>query len=171
MTPNQLVEIELIKRCKYKYLRLLDQRRIDELREVMTDDCTASYSDGEYCFDGLDDILDFLVGTIGSAAFLSSHTCHHPEIDLTGPDTATGIWRLEDQVVIGDYDVKINGAAFYEDRYVKTADGWKISHTGYRRTFEEMHPLSAIEGYKVSSPDIPGVSKVNDAEAADSPSG
>ena len=28
------------------------------------------------------------------------------------------------------------GAAFYHDRYRRTADGWKISATGYDRTYD-----------------------------------
>ncbi len=42
--------------------------------------------------------------------------------------------------------MNLRGAAFYEDRYVKTERGWKITHTGYSRTFEEMHPATSIEG-------------------------
>ncbi len=141
MTPEDLVEIELIKRCKYKYLRLLDTQRIDELREVMTEDCTASYGNGQYSFDCLEDILAFLAETIGQPSFAPSHSCHQPEIDLTGDDTATGIWKLEDHVLVREHGVEVIGAAFYEDRYVKTDDGWKICHTGYRRLFEEFRPL------------------------------
>ncbi len=28
------------------------------------------------------------------------------------------------------------GAAFYRDKYRRTADGWRISGTGYDRTYE-----------------------------------
>ena len=56
-----------------------------------------------------------------------------------------------DQVIITDFAVNLRGAAFYEDRYRKTDEGWKISHTGYQRTFEEMHPRSAIEGLNLTA--------------------
>lgn len=146
LTPDVLVEVELIKRSKYAYLRLLDQHRFDDLHTVMTDDCTAAYSDGEYSFDDLAGIVAFLHENMGRDQFLSSHACHHPEIDVFADDTATGIWKLEDQVIITDFGINLRGAAFYEDRYRKTPDGWKISHTGYRRTFEEMHPQTSLEG-------------------------
>ena len=32
----------------------------------------------------------------------------------------------------------LRGAAFYRDEYVKVGSEWKIQHTGYERTFEEM---------------------------------
>jgi hypothetical protein len=52
LTPDDLVELELIKQLKYKYLRLLDQHEFDEMRDVLTPDVTARYSDGKYSFDG-----------------------------------------------------------------------------------------------------------------------
>lgn len=151
MTPEDLVDIELIKRLKYRYLRYLDQKLFDEMREVLTPDCTARYSGGHYSFDGADAVIEFLKESMGSEAFLSSHRCHHPEIDLTGPDTATGIWALEDTVIISDLDISLRGAAFYTDEYVRTADGWRISHTGYKRTFEEMHPRGSVEGLQLTA--------------------
>ena len=153
-TPELLVELELIKRCKYAYLRLIDQHRFDELHTVMTDDCTASYSDGQYRFEDLTGIVAFLHEHMGRDEFLSSHACHHPELDVFDDGTATGIWKLEDQVIITDFGVNLRGAAFYEDRYVKTGGGWKISHTGYRRTFEEMHPRTSIEGVHLTAGDF-----------------
>ena len=120
VTPDLLVELELIKRAKYAYLRMVDQHRFDDLHEVMTDDCTAAYSDGEYSFDDLAGIIAFLHENMGRDQFLSSHACHHPEIDIYDDGTATGIWKLEDQVIITDFGVNLRGAAFYEDRYVKT---------------------------------------------------
>lgn len=151
MTPDDLVDIELIKRLKYRYLRYLDQKLFDEMREVFTPDATARYSGGHYSYDGVEDIITFLKESMGSETFLSSHRCHHPEIDIVGPDSATGVWALEDTVIIEDLGISLRGAAFYSDEYVRTADGWRISHTGYKRTFEEMHPRGSIEGLQLTA--------------------
>ena len=94
VTPDDLVDIELIKRLKYRYLRYLDQKLFDEMREVFTPDATARYSGGHYSYDGVEDIITFLKESMGSETFLSSHRCHHPEIDIVGPDSATGVWAL-----------------------------------------------------------------------------
>ena len=151
MTPDDLVDIELIKRLKYRYLRYLDQKLFDEMRELFTPDATARYSGGHYSFDGVEAIIEFLKESMGSEEFLSSHRCHHPEIDLVGRDRATGIWALEDTVIIADMGISLRGAAFYSDEYVRTDDGWRISHTGYKRTFEEMHPRASIEGLSLTA--------------------
>ena len=99
MTPADLVEIELIKRLKYKYMRCLDQKKWDEMADCFTDDAVAEYSGGKYTYEGRDAILGFFRAAMGSTSFLSSHRVHHPEIDLTGPTTATGTWALEDVVI------------------------------------------------------------------------
>ena len=46
----------------------------------------------------------------------------------------------------------IQGAAFYEDRYRRDADGvWRISHTGYDRTYEAMTALADVPGFKLTA--------------------
>ena len=151
LTPEDLVEIELIKQLKYKYLRLLDQHEFDDMRTVLTADVRARYSDGKYSFDGVDAVIEFLKESMGAESFLSTHACHHPEITLHGDGTASGIWKLEDQVLIGEYDMFLRGAAFYYDDYVCTDEGWRIKNTGYRRIFEEMHPRASIEGLTLTA--------------------
>ena len=81
VTPDLLVELELIKRAKYAYLRMVDQPRFDDLHEVMTDDCTAAYSDGEYSFDDLTGIVAFLHENMGRDQFLSSHASYRRQED------------------------------------------------------------------------------------------
>jgi hypothetical protein len=94
-------------------------------------------------FEGRDAIIGFLAKSLASPDQLTSHKVHHPEITLTGPDTAAGVWALEDVVIRKDFGVTIRGAAYYEDRYVKVGGEWKITHTGYRRVYEEMQPRPA----------------------------
>jgi hypothetical protein len=68
---------------------------------------------------------------------ISLHQAHHPEIDVDAAgEAATGVWYLEDKVIVPDMGFVLEGAAFYDDRYVRTPDGWRIQHTGYRRTYE-----------------------------------
>ncbi|HVX19590.1 MAG TPA: nuclear transport factor 2 family protein [Acidimicrobiales bacterium] len=151
MTPEDLVEIELVKRLKYRYLRCLDQKEWDELATCFTPDATAAYGGGAHRYDGREAIMEFLRTSMGATTMLTSHRCHHPEIDLTGPTTAEGTWALEDVVVLVDVGVTVQGAAFYSDRYVKVDGAWLIAHTGYRRTYEEIFPRASIEGLKLTA--------------------
>jgi hypothetical protein len=151
MTPEDLVQIELIKRLKYAYARCLDQKRWDEIANLFTDDAVAAYSGGGYSFEGRAAIVDFLQRSMGAETFLSSHKMHHPEIDLTGPDSATGVWALDDVVVMTDFELTIRGCSFYDDEYVRQHGTWRIKRTGYKRIYEEIQPRGNVDGLKLTA--------------------
>jgi hypothetical protein len=137
-----LEEIEAIRQLKYRYFRLLDTKRFIELGQLLTDDATTSYQSGELSYQGRDAIVAFLEESLGSGDIVTMHNGHHPEIELTGPTTATGVWYLEDRVVVRAMDFEIVGTLLYDDRYVKVDGEWKIEHTGYERIFEEHRRFS-----------------------------
>jgi SnoaL-like domain len=151
MTPEDLVEIELIKRLKYRYARCLDLKLWDEIASCFTSDAVAAYSGGGYSFEGQEAIVDFLRRSMGAETFHSSHKMHHPEIDLTGSETATGVWALDDVVVMTDFELTIRGCSFYEDEYTKHDGTWRIRRTGYKRVFEEIQPRSPVEGLRLTA--------------------
>ena len=134
---DDLHEIDAIQRLKHRYLRCLDQKLWDELGTCFAEDATCAYGDGKYSYQGRAAILDFLRTAMGAPSFLSSHRVHHPEIELTGPTTAKGIWALDDVVIETEAKLTIRGAAFYHDEYVKLGGEWKIAKTGYKRIYEE----------------------------------
>lgn len=146
-----LVELEAIKRLKYRYLRCLDLKLWDEIRECFTEDATAAYSGGRYAFRGREAIVGFLERAMGATTFLSSHRVHHPEIDFESDTEARGTWALDDVVIETRFAITIRGAAFYEDRYRKEGGVWRISETGYRRVFEEVLPRASIAGLELTA--------------------
>jgi len=132
-----LQEIEAIKRLKYRYVRSLDLKLWDELGECLTEDCRSAYGDGHFSFDGRAAILAFLKDALGPTTRITTHRVHQPEIELTSPTTATGVWALDDIVIETEAKLTIRGAAFYHDEYVKLGGEWKIAKTGYKRIYEE----------------------------------
>jgi hypothetical protein len=58
------------------------------------------------------------------------------------------------------WEITIRGAAFYEDEYVKQDSVWKIQHTGYQRTYEEIQSRKDVAGLKLTAsrwnPDLQG---------------
>lgn len=141
MTLDDLVQLEAIKRLKYAYVRCLDQKLWEQMRELFVPDATAAYSGGKYHYEGRDEIIGFMQRNMDRPAFHTSHRMHHPEIDVDG-DSATAIWAMEDVNVDTEWDFYLTGAGFYEDRYRRVDGRWLIEHTGYRRTFETIVPLS-----------------------------
>jgi hypothetical protein len=160
---NDLIELEGIKRVKYRYMRCLDQKLWEEMATCFTDDAVAGYSGGKYHYDGPEAIVEFLVRSMGAETFHSSHRIHQPEIDLTGPDTAVGTWAMDDVVVMVDWDLTLRGAAFYTDEYRKVDGDWKIARTGYKRTYEEIQPRADTPGLKLTASwwTTDGVSAIN----------
>ena len=87
--------------------------------------------------------MEYHGARIGSDV-VTEHRVTHPEITVTG-DTATGIWYLQDRVIVAEFDFMLIGAAFYRDQYRRTADGWRISGTGYDRTYEATMSLAEMD--------------------------
>ncbi|WP_238815571.1 nuclear transport factor 2 family protein [Nocardia brasiliensis] len=142
-------DVAAISRLKFRYLRTLDTKSWDEFADTMIPEATATYS--EYLqFESRDAFLAFMRNTLGPHV-ITEHRCDHPEIDVEG-DTATGTWYLADTVLIPGHNMLLRGAAFYSDEYVRCADGhWRISHTGYERTYEVVLSLSDLPSLRLTS--------------------
>jgi hypothetical protein len=145
----ELREIEAIKQLKYRYMRGIDEKLWDQVEACFVPNATSAYSGGKYAFEGREAIMKFLTESMGRPTFLSSHRVHHPEIELTSATTASGTWALEDYVIDEQHGITIHGAAFYRDRYVKADGEWKLQHTGYTRTFEQMQKREG-QGWRVT---------------------
>jgi len=133
MDLSTLEAIEHIKQLKARYFRLMDQKRWREWEEVFTTDVTAVYHNApnNRPNDGLPELLHcngraHLVETVSQvlAQAISMHHGHMPEIELTGPTTAKGIWAMFDYLRFPNGSFK--GYGHYEEEYVKEASGWKI---------------------------------------------
>ncbi len=146
-----LLETEAIKRLKYRYIRFVDQKLWDEMRTILTDDVVASYAGGKLHFEGLDEVLAFLTRSMSSESLHSSHRVHQPEIDLTGLETATGIWAMDDVIILTDWDLTIRGSAYYYDEYRKVNGEWKIARTAYKRIYEEMESRSDQRDLRITA--------------------
>ncbi len=149
-----LVTLEEIRQVKYRYLRCVDLKLWDEMAEVVTPDATVDYGTLAYGkplkISGRDEIIAFLRAKLGPD-IVTVHSAGQPEITVDG-DLATGTWSFEDTVIATEHRVVIKGAAFYQDRYQRGADGrWRISHTGYVRTYEAMMSLDDLPSFRLTA--------------------
>jgi hypothetical protein len=149
-----LVALESIRQAKYRYLRCVDLKLWDELADTFTPDATADYGTpalGEPLrLSGRDAIVAFMRKSLGPG-IITTHFASQPEITLHG-DTADGTWCFEDTVIATEHHVMIKGAAFYEDRYARGADGtWRIAHTGYTRTYEVSLSLDDLPSFRITA--------------------
>ena len=141
--------VEEIKQLKYRYVRCLDLKLWDEFAACFVPEATGAYAGLDFA--DRDSLVAYMRENMGPG-LISMHHLHHPEITVTGDAVgswATGTWYLEDKVLVPDFRFVLEGAAFYDDRYVRTPDGWRITHTGYRRTYETTWSTDDLASYKI----------------------
>jgi uncharacterized protein (TIGR02246 family) len=128
-------EIEAIKRLKARYFRTMDTKDWAALRDVFADDLVADTTEaGGPLVNGGDEFVAFLQETLGNA--ITVHQGHMPEIDVTSPTTATGIWALHDIVIWPTG--RLEGSGHYHETYEKTGDTWRIKSLRLTRLHSDM---------------------------------
>jgi hypothetical protein len=146
MTPADLVVLHEITQLKYRYMRGVDTQDPALLETVFAPDVRCWYDGGKHARTGRAEVIAFLKAGIGPTVY-STHIAIHPEITLTSPTTATGVWRFQDIVYFSgphpelvmpgiQGGEELVGAGYYHDEYVKLAEGWRIKSTGYVRIFQ-----------------------------------
>jgi hypothetical protein len=121
---EKLLAIEDIKHLKSRYFRFVDQKDWTAWRALFGDD--GHFEIGAGSFDGADafvaNVREFLTDAT------TFHHGHMPEIDVLGPDEATGVWTLYD-VVEPPAESGVSpfyGYARYWERYERRGGEWKI---------------------------------------------
>jgi hypothetical protein len=126
---QRLLDIEAIKQLKARYFRLMDQKRWDEWGLVFTPDVHMVVPEGDVDTTGRAEVVGNLREIL--AEVVTVHQGHMPEIEITGPDTATGTWALFDYLefpgVDGTPSLTMQGYGHYTETYVRSADGWQIA--------------------------------------------
>jgi len=124
-------DIEAIRKLKARYFRTMDTKDWEGMRQVFTDDVTVDTSEaGGSIVSGAENFIAFLQDTLRGA--VTVHHGHMPELDLTSPTTANGIWALND-VVIWPTGVRLNGYGHYHETYEKVSDVWRIKSSKLTR--------------------------------------
>ena len=131
-----------------RYLRTLDTKQWDDFEACFLPEATADYNGLEFADRAA--LVDYMRANLGEG-MITLHQVHHPEISVDG-DTATARWYLQDKVLVAAFGFMLEGAAFYEDRYVRTPEGWRVAHTGYRRTYEATYDLADLPSLRIKGP-------------------
>jgi uncharacterized protein (TIGR02246 family) len=129
-------DIEAIRQLKARYFRTMDTKDWDGMREVFTDDVIVDTSAaGGNVVSGADGFIEFLKETLRGA--VTVHQGHMPEIELTSPTTATGIWALND-LVIWPNGTRLDGYGHYHETYEKVGDEWLIKTSELTRLHTDL---------------------------------
>ena len=144
-----LTDLDQVQQLKHRYLRTLDLKQWVEFESLFLAEATGSYAGLR--FGNREELVGYMRANL-TPDMITFHQVHHPEIEVDG-DRATARWYLHDKVFVPAFDLAIEGAAFYEDQLVRTSEGWRFSHVGYRRTYESSWKMSSAPGwtFKVGS--------------------
>lgn len=108
------------------YCFALDEKDFEKLRDVFLPDASAQL--GSSSQDGVDEIIDRISGTLdrfdGSQHMVGTH-----QVEIDG-DTATCRCYLQAQHMrpAGEEPPLLTVGGRYEDRLVRTPEGWRIAH-------------------------------------------
>ncbi len=144
MDIQSLVDIAEIRELKARYCRLLDTEQWDRWAELFTPDVVIDISDelkqgmGEPLIHGRDAFVSQTRRIMSGS--ISIHQVHEPEIELTSPTTATGIWPMSDRTEFPDgIDAPgpfrlVEGLGYYHETYEKRDGRWLITSSKLVRT-------------------------------------
>lgn len=127
---ERLAAIEEIKQLKARYFRLIDTKDWVAFRDLFTDDCRHYYipTDGPETFSTNEEYFPMMEATLTRG--VTTHHGHTPEITLTRPTEAEGIWAMFDYVQVDAPHgrVSLMGYGHYHETYRKCDDGkWRMT--------------------------------------------
>jgi uncharacterized protein (TIGR02246 family) len=130
---KRLLDIQEITQLKARYCRCVDTKDWAGYANCLTDD-TKLAGDGGSVQHGREDVVGFVSSALEHATTV--HHVHNPEIRITGRDTATAIWAMNDYVEIplpegGPFVLR--GYGHYHEEYVRTPDGWRVKSSTVKR--------------------------------------
>jgi hypothetical protein len=126
----QLAAIEDIRQLKARYFRFMDCKLWDDLPGVFTRDMQVVTPDGRVWMEGGANYAASLQFGLESA--VSCHQGLTGEIEITGPDTAKGIWAMQDIIEWHDKHPRegwkaIVGRGHYHETYRHEDGQWRIA--------------------------------------------
>lgn len=113
-----------------RYGRLVDDRDVDGLRDLWTDDAVFDSVEGPVR--GRDTVVDYYVERMRMFG-PSFHVPHSQTVDFDGPDTATGIVTAHAE--LGMEDGAFWVALRYHDQYRREEGTWKFHQRQVRQLY------------------------------------
>jgi hypothetical protein len=140
---GDLTAVTAIERLKAQYCRTLDTKRWDEFRQLFADDFVNDTTEaGGALIEGADAFVEFVQRVLRRA--VTVHQVQQPEIDLTSPSTATGVWAMLDVVRFAP-GITLHGFGHYHETYENVGGRWVIKSSKLTRLREEVHtPLVTV---------------------------
>ncbi|MDP3859471.1 MAG: nuclear transport factor 2 family protein [Stagnimonas sp.] len=124
-----LEDIDAIRSLKAHYLACCDAKDPLGMRACFADGPVAIDYGVVGKFESAEPLVEIFKQIGCHPHMVEMHHGVNPRIKLLGPGKAEGLWGLHYQLINTNDNTLTQLGAYYEDAYVKTAAGWKISAT------------------------------------------
>jgi hypothetical protein len=131
-----MAEVVEIEGLKARYCRSLDTKDWSSFRDLFTDDFVSdTTASGGPRIVGADAFVEFVSSTLATA--VTVHQVQQPEIELTSPSTARGVWAMQDLVRFAP-GLTMHGFGHYHETYERADGCWRIASSELTRLREEI---------------------------------
>lgn len=136
MIDDSCADYRALEHLKARYCRTLDVKDWESFRAVFTDDFVSDTSlSGGTLIEGADEFVAFVRKALAKA--VTVHQVQQPEIELTSPTAASGVWAMLD-VVRFKPGLTMHGFGHYFETYEKLDGQWRIKTSKLTRLREEI---------------------------------
>lgn len=126
-----LEDIEAIKQLKARYWFACDMRSAEDIRRCFSQQDLLIDFGFVGQFHDLEAFIEIFTSLTSEPTHIDTHHGLAPEIQITGPDAATGRWRMSFQLLDTEtLQVQLMSGS-YQDDYIKVDGEWKIKTCKY----------------------------------------
>ncbi len=115
-------DLEALRLLKARYFRYVDTKCWDAFRDLFTDDVSVDIGDAG-TFHDADTFVAFVRQTLDDTTTV--HHGHMPELEVIGPDEATGVWAMAD--IVDRPPFRMRGYGHYHEIYRQVGGVWRIA--------------------------------------------
>ena len=139
---QMLLDIEAIKQLKARYCLCVAKKDWDTFFTLFDEELEFVQPDGSIQAPR-STFYTFHKQHLQDSNVWGTVPCSTPIIEITGPDTATGIWAMEDVHIYPGEGPRVghHGYGHYTEQYVRNPDGWK-----FKRIQVDYHHFVPLEG-------------------------
>lgn len=132
---QQLEDHKAICDLKYRYFLSCDRHDVPSVRECFAPVGAIIEFEGFPRCESRDQLVDMMNSFGGREGFYTMHHGHNPQIDVTGPTTAKGVWALYfSSMHLGTRQLT-QIAGEYHEEYVRQDGRWYIQTSSFKRQF------------------------------------
>jgi len=127
-----VIAVTQIQNLKARRVRALDTKDWATYGSLHAED-HVSNNEGEPQYDAKTNLVR--LAKLLHAGITTVHHAHTPDIQFQDPQTASGIWAMEDMLYWkqGGQDHWLHGFGFYHETYAKRGGEWKFTSRRLRR--------------------------------------